>query len=69
MEALFDELIAHQLQQLRRLAPHLTDDDLLQPNDYLELEHDPRFRYEEGVLEGLQSALTAARMDTSDSCV
>jgi hypothetical protein len=39
----------------RRIIPRLTSEDVLQPNDYLELENDPHFRYEEGVLAGLQS--------------
>jgi len=41
------------------LLPNLTSDDILQPNDFPELEVHPHFRYEEGVLEGLQSALAA----------
>jgi hypothetical protein len=39
--------------------PNLTTDDLLQPNDYQELEQNPHFRYEEGILAGLQMAQTA----------
>lgn len=45
----------------RRLVPTLTPEDLLQPNDYPELENHPHFRYEEGYLAGLQAALTALR--------
>jgi hypothetical protein len=41
----------------RRINPHLTADDLLQPNDFPELEENPAFRYEEGVLHGLMAAL------------
>lgn len=41
------------------VIPTLTPEDLLQPNDYEELENDPRFRYEEGILAGLQSAYAA----------
>jgi hypothetical protein len=33
----------------------------MQPNDFPELENHPFFRYEEGVLEGLQSALAGAK--------
>lgn len=58
-----DEMIAQQQQKLlvlaRRILPHLTPDDLLQPNDFPELEHHPHFRYEEGVLSGLQAAKAA----------
>ncbi|MBI3508673.1 MAG: hypothetical protein HY069_03445 [Chlamydiia bacterium] len=52
-----DELIAHQKQKLlalaRQIVPHLTEDDLLQPNDFPALEYHPHFRYEEGVLAGM----------------
>lgn len=60
---LLDELIQGQLGKLRRcseaILPGLTDDDLLQPNDFPVLEHHPHFRYEEGVLEGLRTARMA----------
>ncbi len=63
LEALFDELISLQKSRVRKCAeevvPKLTDDDLLQPNDFPELENHPYFRYEEGVLEGLLSARMA----------
>ena len=39
----------------RRIIPHLTPDDILQPNDYQELELNPHFRFEEGVLAGMQT--------------
>ncbi|MDP1881082.1 MAG: hypothetical protein Q8K60_09115 [Parachlamydiaceae bacterium] len=45
----------------RRIIPHLTSDDILQPNDFPELENHPIFRYEEGILAGIQSALMAVR--------
>ena len=63
METIFDSLI--ELQQIKikkcaeALCPGLTDDDLLQPNDFPELEMHPIFRYEEGVLEGLLTARMA----------
>ena len=60
---LLDELIESQqrllLKTARRILPHITDDDLLQPNDYTELELHPHFRYEEGVLHGFQAAKAA----------
>lgn len=63
MEELFDEMIASQqakmLQFARRILPYLTPDDLLQPNDFPQLENHPHFRYEEGILEGLQTARMA----------
>lgn len=57
---MYDELIAHQrkvlLQMARRIVPHITEEDLLQPNDFPELENHPLFRYEEGVLHGILAA-------------
>lgn len=66
IEALLEEMIKMQHQKVlgcgRRLVPQLTADDILQPNDFPELENHPEFRYEEGILAGLQSARTALRM-------
>jgi len=63
LEDLFDELIQMQKKKIKafalKLIPHLTDDDLLQPNDFPLLENHPYFRYEEGVLEGLMTAHVA----------
>lgn len=63
LKELLEDMVEHQKKKLlefgRRIIPYLTQDDILQPNDYPELEHHPLFRYEEGVLEGLQSALMA----------
>lgn len=57
MESLFEELIqvqrAKMLALAKRVIPHITEDDLLQPNDFPILENNPHFRYEEGVLEGI----------------
>ena len=65
---LLEEMVAQQRARLmemgRRLVPTLTPEDLLQPNDYPELEFHPLFRYEEGVLEGLQAALAAIRTES-----
>jgi hypothetical protein len=60
---MFDELITLQRKKVLycalRILPHLTEDDILQPNDFPELEMNPYFRYEEGVLEGLMTARMA----------
>ncbi len=60
-----DSLVELQREKMRAMAlailPHLTDDDLLQPNDFPELEHHPYFRHEEGVLEGIMSARALVR--------
>lgn len=54
---LLEELKKHQqevvLKTGRRIVPHLTPEDALQPNDFPELENHPSFRYEEGVLAGI----------------
>lgn len=63
MQDFFDELIALQRNKVltcaRRIIPHITEDDILQPNDFPLLEMNPHFRYEEGVLEGLMTARMA----------
>ncbi|MBX9744333.1 MAG: hypothetical protein K2X08_03885 [Chlamydiales bacterium] len=60
---LMQELIAGQKKKLlssaERIIPNITLDDLLQPNDFPELELHPHFRYEEGILDGLQVAYAA----------
>ncbi len=73
LEQIFDELIAQKKKKLfdlaRQIAPHVTEDDLMQPNDFPELEMHPHFRYEEGVLEGVMTArmaFLAWRQESSD---
>lgn len=64
-EKLLEEMLEGQRSNLlkvgRYVVPRLTSEDMLQPNDYPELERHPHFRYEEGILAGLQSALVALR--------
>jgi len=50
----------------RRIVPTLTSEDVLQPNDYPQLEHHPEFRYEEGVLAGMMSVEMAMRARKAD---
>lgn len=63
MIELLDEMIAAQRTKLlttaRRIIPHITEEDLLQPNDFPALELHPHFRHEEGILDGLQMARAA----------
>lgn len=65
VEALLNELEEGQQKVLyalgRRIVPTLTTEDLLQPNDYPELEENPHFRYEEGVLAGIKTVRAALR--------
>jgi hypothetical protein len=66
---LFEEMITHQRKKLLKLAkeivPYVVEDDLLQPFDFPELENNPTFRHEEGVLEGLLTAEMAVRAFSS----
>ncbi len=63
MEEIFDSLITLQRKKILECAkilhPSITEEDLLQPNDFPVLENHPFFRYEEGVLEGLLTARAA----------
>ncbi len=60
---LLDEMVSMQKEKLlkmgRQIVPTLTEDDLLQPMDYPELEGNPFFRYEEGILEGIHTVRSA----------
>lgn len=60
---LIQELVNDQkhkvLKSGRHVVPTLTSEDVLQPNDYPELENHPYFRYEEGVLAGVQTVQMA----------
>ncbi len=63
MEALFEELVQQQEEKVfkfaQKIIPHITREDVLQPNDFPVLENHPLFRYEEGILEGLRTAQMA----------
>jgi hypothetical protein len=63
VEKLLEEMIQGQQKKVlhcgQRIIPSLTTDDVLQPNDFPELENHPFFRYEEGYLSGLQSVQIA----------
>ncbi len=69
MEQLFEELVSQQQEKVfkfaQKIIPHITKEDVLQPNDFPELENHPLFRYEEGVLEGMRTALMAYLTETS----
>lgn len=64
LERLVVELEGHQRQKVldlaRRLRPGVTLEDMLNPHDFPEL-GDPDWQYEDGVLTGIQSVLTAVR--------
>lgn len=70
MEKLFETMILEQQKRMHRCAqeilPGVTEDDLMQPNDFPVLENHPIFRYEEGVLEGLLTARMAYLAQKND---
>ncbi len=61
--SLTDEMVDDQRRKLlvlgRQFVPNLTSEDILQPNDYPVLEENPLFRYEEGILAGMQTLQSA----------
>ncbi|SCA62410.1 Uncharacterized protein SCG7086_AA_00240 [Chlamydiales bacterium SCGC AG-110-P3] len=69
--SVLDELVEYQRQRLlregRKVVPTLTPEDMLQPNDYPELENNPEFRYEEGVFAGMLSAQMAVQAASRDA--
>lgn len=58
LQKLLSELIGQQRNTLlncaREIVENITPEDLLQPNDFPQLEENPHFRYEEGIVAGLQ---------------
>ena len=67
---LVESLISGQKDRLfasaRRIVPHITQEDLLQPNDFPQLEFHPHFRYEEGILDGMQVTRAAIQAAIAD---
>ena len=63
MQEVLDDLVEYQQKKLYKVAkeirPNVTEEDILQPFDYPELENNPHFRYEEGILHGILSARAA----------
>ena len=67
MQEVIEEMIVHQKTKLLKLANEIltgiTEEDLLQPFDFPELEMHPHFRYEEGILHGILSTKAALRSE------
>ncbi|MFN0207358.1 MAG: hypothetical protein ACKVS6_13720 [Planctomycetota bacterium] len=65
---LLDRMIEHQrakvLQTARRVLPNLTSDDLMNPQDFRELDCVSEFHYEDGILAGYIAAQMAIRAAT-----
>lgn len=63
--SLLDTMIEGQrskvLATARRFVPHLTGDDIMNPQDFRELDAAPEFHYEDGILAGLIAAQIAIR--------
>lgn len=66
-ERLLDRMIDQQRTKVLKLAreaiPHISADDVMNPNDYPELKAHPTFDYEDGILAGLISAQIALRAE------
>ena len=64
-EDLVREMVEAQRARLReiarRIAPGLSEDDLLQPHDHAALASHPDFNFEDGVLAGYLAVLAALR--------
>jgi len=65
VEQLLDEMIGQQVAKVfalaRRLVPHVTQEDLLNPHDFAPLAESAEFNFEDGILAGLRAALLAVR--------
>ena len=66
-DQLFERMIDQQRSKVLRLArealPHLSSEDVMNPNDYPELKAHPTFDFEDGILSGLLSAQIALRVE------
>jgi hypothetical protein len=66
-DRLFDEMVTHQRKKLLNIArehyPAIGGDDLLNPHDFVKLESDNRFQFEDGMLAGYIAAQMAVRAE------
>lgn len=66
-EKLFNQMIDQQRAKVSRIArevlPHLSEEDLRNPFDFVELKQHPTFDYEDGLLNGLIAAQMALRAE------
>lgn len=65
IEQELDRLHRHHIEQAKKVAhainPRLTDEDLLNPDNFPEVIADPRFTYADGIAAGVLSAKIALR--------
>lgn len=68
IDGLLETMIRQQREKVLRLAreavPHISSEDVLNPNDYPELKAHPTFEYEDGLLAGLIAAQIALRAES-----
>jgi hypothetical protein len=66
-DRLFEEMISFQRKKLLNIArehyPTIGGDDLLNPHDFVKLEADNRFQFEDGMLAGFIAAQMAVRAE------
>lgn len=66
-DQLLNGMIQQQREKVLRLAreaiPHISPEDVMNPNDFPELKAHPSFDYEDGILAGLISAQIALRAE------
>jgi len=67
VEKLIMDMIRHQEAKVfaiaREIIPHVTPEDLLNPQDFPALERNSRFNFEDGLLAGLKATLIAVRSE------
>jgi hypothetical protein len=65
VQELLDQMISSQRTRLvelaRRIAPRLSEDDLMQPHDHDEIASHPDFQFEDGILAGYLAVRAALR--------
>ncbi len=65
LDSILTEMILHQEKKVfeiaRQIIPHITPEDVLNPQDFAQLEQNSQFNYEDGILSGLKSAQMAVR--------
>lgn len=70
IEQELDRLHRHHIDQAKKVAhginPRLTDEDLLNPDNFPEVIADPRFTYADGIAAGVLSAKIALRAALCD---
>lgn len=66
LDQMIDQQRAKSLAIARRVIPHLTADDVMNPHDFPALRTCGEFHYEDGILAGLISAQIAIRARVRD---